>query len=350
MLEARAAGSIDKRGRAAFDRALGPLRQYLERPGVYNVNANTDGRIFVEERGRGKYEAHETMSEVEREGLIGIVANETRTGPISRLSSRLAFDLPYGYAGRGQAFCAPVGPGWPLMLRNHAVEIVPSSAYTFRRTTRTNREPIRATTVQEATDEAIRRRWNIIVAGAQNSGKTTKLSSLCADAARIRPDARLIVMQDRDELAISHRDHLKLFWKIPQKRYDHSGGKVVYSYESSDLLEDVLRTNADFYVFGELREPIAAVGLLTASNTGARGIMSTIHSLSVLDTLYRLETMLGAASNSAFSRAPREMIARFVDLIIYMEYDEVTRERWIGDAQQVVGVNDSMWELEDVVS
>jgi Flp pilus assembly CpaF family ATPase len=35
----------------------------------------------------------------------------------------------------------------------------------------------------EATDEAIRRRWNIVVAGAQNSGKTTKLSSLCADAA-----------------------------------------------------------------------------------------------------------------------------------------------------------------------
>ncbi len=69
------------------------------------------------------------------------------------------------------------------MLRNHAVEIIPSSAYTFRRTTRMNREPIRAATMGEATDEAIRRRWNIVVAGAQNSGKTTKLSSLCADAA-----------------------------------------------------------------------------------------------------------------------------------------------------------------------
>jgi hypothetical protein len=137
-------------------------------------------------------------------------------------------------------------------------------------------------------------------------------------------------MQDRDELAISHHDHLKLFWKIPQKRYDHKGGAVVYSYESSDLLEDVLRTNADFYVFGGLRDPLAALGLLMAGNTGARGIMATIHSLSVLDTLYRLETMLGLALNTAVVHALREMIARFVDLILHMEYDEQTRERWIG--------------------
>lgn len=110
-----------------------------------------------------------------------------------------------------------------------------------------------------------------------------------------------------------------------------------------------MRKNADFYVFGELRDPVAAVGVLMASNTGARGIMSTIHSLSVMDTLYRLETMLGAATNSAFARAPRDMIARFVHLIVYMEYDEVTRERWIGDAQQVVGVKDGEWILTDAV-
>lgn len=350
MAEAGQVTSVSERNRAVFDRALGPIRQYLERPTVYNVNANPDGRIFVEERGLGKYEAPETMTALEREGLIGIIANETKTGPISRLSSRLAFDLPYGYAGRGQAFCAPVGPGWPLMLRNHAATIVPASSYTFRRAKATNREPIRAATIQEALDEAIRRRWNIMVAGPQNSGKTTKTASLLASAARIRPDARLIVMQDRDELTVSHRDHLKLFWKVPQKRYDHNGSSVVYSYESADLLEDVLRTNADFYVFGELRDPMAAVGLLMASNTGARGIMSTIHSLSVLDTLYRLETMLGAATNSAFARAPREMIARFVDLVVFMEYDEVTRERWIGDAQQVVGVQGNEWLLKDIVS
>jgi hypothetical protein len=121
--------SVSDRSRFAFDRALGPLKQYLAREGVQNVHCNPDGRIFVEERGRGKYEAPETMTEVEREGLIGICANETKTGPISRLSSRLAFDLPHGYDARGQAFCAPVGPKWPVTFRNHATEVVPWDTY-----------------------------------------------------------------------------------------------------------------------------------------------------------------------------------------------------------------------------
>jgi hypothetical protein len=87
----RAAGLIDNRGRAAFDRALGPLRQYLERPTVYNVNANPDGRIFVEERGRGKYKAPETKSELQREGLIGSLPMRRR--PIPYPDSRHALHL-----------------------------------------------------------------------------------------------------------------------------------------------------------------------------------------------------------------------------------------------------------------
>ena len=99
------------RSRYALDRALGPLRQYLERDGVHDVHANPSGRIFVEERGRGKYEAPETMTEVEREGLIGICANDTKTGPISRLSSRLSFDLPHGYHRPGPGARVGALPG-----------------------------------------------------------------------------------------------------------------------------------------------------------------------------------------------------------------------------------------------
>ncbi len=339
-----------RRGRAAFDRALGPLKQYLDRAGTYNVNANPDGRIFVEERGRGKYEAPETMTEVEREALIGILANETQTGPISRLSSRLAFDMPYGYDARGQAFCAPVGPGWPLMLRNHATDVIPFDSYGFSRSRPRTREPIRAATLQEGVREAIRKRWNIQVAGPQNSGKSTLLSSLLAEAAVVRPEARLVVVQDRDELRVSHRDHVKLFARVPQKRSEHDGSAIVYTYDFCDLLEDVLRTSSDFYVFGELRDSLSAVGLLMASNTGARGLMSTIHADSALDALYRVEALLGTAPKATFAQAPREMIARFVDLVVFVEYDETTRERWIGDAQHVLGVEGGEYALESIVA
>jgi Flp pilus assembly CpaF family ATPase len=40
-------------------------------------------------------------------------------------------------------------------------------------------------------------------------------------------DARLVAMQDRDELRISQRDHVKLFARVPQKRYEDDGTSVV---------------------------------------------------------------------------------------------------------------------------
>ncbi len=339
------------RSRFAFDRALGPLRQYLEREGVFNVNCNADGRIFVEERGRGKYEAPETMDELEREALVGILANETKTGPISRLSSRLAFDLPHGYDGRGQAFCEPVGPGWPLMLRNHASEILSDEQLVFDRHRRkTASETFLAPTCHEAIAEAVRRRWNIVFAGPQNAGKTTLMSWALGKVAILRPTARLVVMQDRDELKIAQRDHVKLFACVPQKRYEHDGSAVLYEYGFPDLLRDGLRTTADVYAFGELRDSLAALGLVMASNHGARGILTTVHANDALEALYRIETLLETAPGVNFTRGRREMIGRFVDLVVYLEYDEETRERWVGDVKAVRGVQDGNYVLTEVIA
>jgi Flp pilus assembly CpaF family ATPase len=341
------------RSRFAFDRALGPLRQYLARPGVYNVNANPDDRIFVEERGRGKYEAPETMTELEREALVGILANETRTGPISRLSSRLAFDLPHGYDGRGQAFTAPVGPRWPLMLRLHATQIIPWDSYAIDDDDEgedNGLTPIREATAQEAVREAIRRQWNIVVAGRMNSGKSTLLSSLLAEAAAVRPDARLVVVQDRDELRVSHRDHVNLFARVPQKRYEHDGTASLYTYDFPDLLEDVLRTSADMIAWGELRDSLSAVGLLLACNTGIRGIMNTVHSNGVLDTLHRIEELVETAPGVNFTQTPRKMIARLVNMVVYMTFDEATRTRKVGAVRAIRGLKDGNYVLEKVTT
>jgi hypothetical protein len=66
-------------------------------------------------------------------------------------------------------------------------------------------------------------------------------------------------MQDRDELRVTQRDHVKLFADVPQKRYDHAGEAVLYTYGFCDLIPDVLRCSADLYVYGELRSPEAAL-------------------------------------------------------------------------------------------
>jgi hypothetical protein len=51
------------------------------------------------------------------------------------------------------------------MRRKHAAAIIRSSSYTFRREQQTQSETVRVTTIQAVIEKAIRRRWNIIVAG-----------------------------------------------------------------------------------------------------------------------------------------------------------------------------------------
>jgi Flp pilus assembly CpaF family ATPase len=340
--------TVSDRNRYAFDRALGPLRQYLARDGVYNANVNADDSIWIEERGRGKYLAPETMTEIEREALIGIIANTADAGPISKLSSSMAFDMPF-YNARGQAFCAPIGPKWPLMLRNHATEILTDDKVIYRPRRRPAYVPLRASTFYEAIAEAIRRRWNIVVSGPQNSGKTTHMSWLLSKIEVIREYARLIVMQDRDELRVTQRDHVKLFADVPQKRYDHDGSAVLYTYGFCDLIPDVLRCSADLYVYGELRSPEAALGLVMAANNGAEGILVGLHANTALDALYRIEDLIALAPDVKFNRPPRQIVARFAQLVIQLGYDEVTRERWVDDVQAVPGAEDDAYVLEDVV-
>ncbi|MGH7707385.1 MAG: ATPase, T2SS/T4P/T4SS family, partial [Candidatus Dormibacteria bacterium] len=301
-----------------FVTILGPLRAYLDDPEIYNVNANEDGAIFVEHATRGKFQAPETMPIEEREALIGNLANREQRA-VDRLHARLACDMPY-YDVRVQAFAPPVSR-WPLMLRKHAARVHTLEEYERRgqmpvpaSVDAQTRTPAAATT-RAALVAAIERGNNIVIAGRPNAGKTTLLNACLEVAARVRPSARLVVIQDRRELKPSHRDSIQLMARVEQAHHETTGTITRYSYEFSDVLEDALRTGFDLLAWGELRDAASAVGLLLALNTGVRGLMTTLHADSALDTLYRLEDLLRAAN----VLPNRRMISRFVDTIVHME-------------------------------
>jgi pilus assembly protein CpaF len=198
--------------------------------------------------------------------------------------------------------------------------------------------------------EAICAGWNIMLAGRAGSGKSTLMTSLASEIAIARPTARVIVAQDQDEVKVPSRDHVKLFARVPQKKYDHDGSSVVYSYEFSDLLVDILRMSADITLFGELRDSLTAVAMLMAGNTGTRGTMTTIHSNGILDTLYRFEELVETAPHVAFAQNPRRMIARTVNLVAYMKYDEETRTRRLGAVRAIRGIKDGTYVLDRIVN
>ena len=251
--------------RERFLKLLGPIRQYLERPDVYNVNVNggAAGRIFVETRD-GKVEAPETMSRADRQALITNIATKCETA-IGKAMSRLSADMPHGFDVRVQAFCPPADD-WTLMLRAHAARVFTLDEYVANGwMTRPQRDAVGA---------AVLRGDNIGVVGRPGSGKTTFLNALLHEAAGVRPMARLAGIQDRKELKPSHRDHISILPGIEQAAYENRRLQR-YTYEFEHALKDALRTDYDMIAVGELRDEKSARTLLNALNTGVRGCAST---------------------------------------------------------------------------
>lgn len=306
--------ALDSRER--FLKLLGPLRQYLERADVYNVNVNggDDGRIFVETT-EGKLEASETMSRAEREALITNIATKCETA-IGKWMSRLSADMPHGFDVRVQAFCPPADD-WTLMLRSHAVRVFTLDEYVTQGWMTVPR--------YEAVSAAVMRGDNIGVVGRLGSGKTTFLNALLAEGAKARPLARLAIIQDRREVKASHADQISILAGIEQAGYEN-GRLHRYTYEFEHALRDALRTDYDMIAVGELRDAKSARTLLNALNTGVRGCVGTWHANSALDGLYRLEDLL----RSGGFVPPRRMITRFVDMIVCMTMTE-DRKRAVGD-------------------
>jgi len=282
----------DELSRQRFFSVLGPLAQYLDDPLVTNIHANADASIIVERFGAEKFVATETMDTQKRKNLLMTLAN-LEDGIIDRLQSSFSATMPY-YGSRVRGFAPPIG-GWDIVIRQHGPTIGPT-----------------------------------------NSGKTALVRALIRKAAEIRPLMRPVVIQkDRELLCAEFKDKLLLMARVPQARAGMNGEISHYTYEFTTAIEDSLQTNPGMVVYGELRDGASAVALLLALNTGTRGFLTTLHSDSPEYTLYRLEDLI------SFDRKPiiRRMIAKFVHVIVYMNYDDSNGRRWVSDIIEVTGVD-----------
>jgi Flp pilus assembly CpaF family ATPase len=323
-----------------FLKALGPLTQYFVprapgEPAVFNVNVNGGdrGKILVE-TANGKVKSANTMARDARQYLISNIATKSGTS-INQHWSRLDADMPHGFDIRVKAFCPPAGD-WTLSCRVNAEFIIPLDKYIeIGWLTQTRRAAIRA---------VIERGGNIGVVGRRGSGKTTFLNALLHEAADAKPMARLVVIQDVNEVKASHDDHITIRAGIEQRRYQ---GREVFrgDYAFNDALTDALRTDYDMIAVNEMRSGKAARTLLDALNTGGGGCFATWHANSAVDGLYRLEDLLRWNGEVP----PRRMIARFLDLIVVMGMDD-NRKRSVLDVAPIDDIPDDAPEEYQVRS
>jgi Flp pilus assembly CpaF family ATPase len=321
---------------------LGPLVKYLGDPDVTVVRVNADGCIWYKKFGVPKQRAPETMSEDERAALIRYLANLEYGRAIDRLHSRLQCDLPI-FGSRAQCFAPPISP-WTMVLRNHRKHVVPWNDWRATAAADQNREegwrdyPERKKVGWfEAIDEAIAFGFNIGIGGGTESGKTTFLNTALDEHAEIRPDDRLVIVQDRLEVqGMKFGDRIALLTRVEQAHHERNGSVVRSTYEFSDALEDALRCDLDTGAWGEVREERSGIGLVLAANTGTRGLKYTIHCNGPADVPQRFEDLFLLAGRKPVPR----MIAKLCQLIVYTQRDETTHKGRVVDVRRVMGVDD----------
>lgn len=170
------------------------------------------------------------------------------------------------------------------------------------------------------------KRLNMFISGGTSSGKTTLLNVL---SNAVDSSERLITIEDSAELQISACKNLV--------RLEARNTKDEFNNQVSirDLIKTALRMRPDRIVVGEVRGE-EAIDMLQSLNTGHDGSISTGHSNTVYDMLFRLETMVLSGMNIPLM-AIRQQIASAIEIMIHVQKIKGKGRRII-DISEVIGI------------
>lgn len=192
---------------------------------------------------------------------------------------------------------------------------------------------------------AIRAGRNVIVTGAQNTGKTTLLRAL---AAEFSPMERFATIEREHELHLHelvdrHPRVVAMEARLGSSERD-AAGRSAGEVSLSDLVVDALRMNVRRVIVGEVRGS-EVVPMLTAMSVGD-GSMCTLHARSATKALDRIVNLClergGGMTDSFAYRAAADGI----DFIVHlgMRHDAETggaRERFVTEVIEVDGIGES---------
>jgi pilus assembly protein CpaF len=179
-------------------------------------------------------------------------------------------------------------------------------------------------------------RLNILISGGTGSGKTSTLNVLSSFIPR---EERIVTVEDAAELQL-WQDHIVRLETRPANI--EGKGKVT----TRDLVINCLRMRPDRIVVGEVRGG-EALDMLQAMNTGHDGSLTTAHSNSPRDSLFRIETMVMMSGFDLPLRAIREQISNALQLIVHQErFKDGTRK--ITNVTEITGMEGDKISLQDL--
>ncbi len=304
-------------------RALGPVNEFLNDPGVSEVLINGPDQIFVERQGKLELTKAKFPDEDNLQAAINSIAQSVGRR-INKDEPRLDARLPMieGSPASGSRIAAVLPPisrqGTVISIRKFTASKISPADY------------IKLGTVSPDAwmfiDLCMFLGKNIIVSGGTGSGKTTLLSLMCS---RIPKGQRVLVIEDSSELQIDY-EHVVRF---ETRQADQLGkGEVTIK----DLLKSALRLRPDRIIVGEVRSS-EALELINAMNTGHKGSMGTVHANSPEDAIIRLEALAAGGDAKISEKALTSQVASAIEIIVQISrYPDGSRK--IGAISEIRGV------------
>lgn len=315
---------------AIFARMFGAggLQRLLDDDSIENIDINGCDEVWISRVGSDFAERSDAVARSDAE-LIELVQT---LGSYSGLSSRpfdaanpqLDLQLPDG--SRLSALMA-VAARPSISIRRHRLQKV------------TLADLVGLGTMSEEVADFLRAvaiaRYNVIIAGGTNGGKTTLLRAV---AAEIDPRERLITIEKAFELGL--REDVERHPNTVALESRPANAEGAGEISMAQLVKRTLRQNPDRVIVGEvLGDEI--VPMLNAMSQGNDGSLSTIHADSARETFARISSYAQQAHG-----LPRpvvhEMIAGAVDFVVFISRDRHGGRRRVRTVLEVNGYDEQV--------
>ncbi len=308
-----------------LDAYLKPFSEWLEDPSIVELAINSDGQLWIERNG----DAH--MGKVEGTIIATQMSKDLAQSIVGDAGAKLSKNKPLvsgkiEYKGRPLRIQVAMTPavenGASLTIRLFSKESIPDykAEYLFgeavsldarRKEKMATVREIAESDLNEALNQLISMRLNILVSGGTSTGKTTFARYLLKS---VGSDERLITIEDALELFPPQENTVCL---LSERHPD--------SPRTTDiLLQSALRMRPDRIIVGELRGR-EAITYLEAINTGHGGSISTIHAETAKLAIDRLAIMVLQAGTPLTFAEVKDYIARSIDVIVQLGREDGKR-------------------------
>ncbi len=293
---------------AAMARFLGPgVSRLFADETIVEVYVNRD--LAVRTDGvAGRQATGLVLSEEAVRGFLNIAATREGISLAGEESCEIAAELPAEIFGKArlQGMVPPLVERASFVVRKHPARILlfPELVAAGSAT------PVQYSVLKEALGQGD----SLIVSGATRSGKTNLVNALLHELVVIRPDIRVVVLEDTPEIVCPARDTLRMV-------------TVESRVDLHDLVRIGVRCHPDVFVVGEVRGR-DAYPFLDSMATGHGGGMCTLHAGSPQGALMRLNRLarLGASGESH----QHELIAEVIRLVVQMA--------WVGSGPRILEI------------